>query len=142
MTGQPVPIQNAPSDTEMVEFDKTPVFTFKVPVETVVAPVWRFAPVSSNVPAPSLVRDPVVLVDAPAIVSMVAALLTSILDVVPAVKVKFRLVEAVAPVYCKVPPLNTILSAALVACPKFPATPPFPIDATLNIPALTVVVPV
>jgi len=62
--------------------------------------------------------------------------------VLPVVKVKLRSVEAVVPVYCKVPPANTRLAAALVACPRFPATPPFPIVATLNVPALMVVVPV
>ena len=43
--------------------------------------------------------------------------------------------------YCKVPPPNTKLDAALVACPKFPATSPFPIVPTLNVPALIVVTP-
>ena len=45
--------------------------------------------------------------------------------------------------YFKVPPPNTRLVAALVAEPRLPlATPPFPIVATLNVPALIVVTPV
>ena len=57
--------------------------------------------------------------------------------------VKFLSVEAVAPVYFKVPLLNTKLVAALVAEPRLPlATPPSPIVATLNVPALIVVTPV
>ena len=63
--------------------------------------------------------------------------------VVPAVIVKFLSVEADAPVYCKVPPPNTRLVAALVAEPRLPlATAPFPIVETLNVPALIVVTPV
>ena len=34
---------------------------------------------------------------------------------------------AVEPVYFNVPPPKTILVEALVACPKLPAAPPFPI---------------
>ena len=62
--------------------------------------------------------------------------------VVLSVIVKFLSVEAVAPVYFKVPPPNTRLVAALVACPKFPAIPPSPIVPTLNVPTLIVVAPV
>ena len=56
--------------------------------------------------------------------------------------VKLLSVEAVEPVYCKVPPPITKLDAAFVACPKLPATPPSPIVPTLNVPALIVVTPV
>ena len=52
-----------------------------------------------NVPSPALVKEPVVAVEAPDMVNAEAAVLTLIVDVVPAVRVKFRLVEAVEPVY-------------------------------------------
>ena len=100
------------------------------------------APDKVNVPLPTFVRAPKTAVDAPEIVNVVPEVLTSIIEVFPAVRVKLRLVEAVDPVYLKVPPSNTRLAAAFVACPKFPATPPFPIVATLNVPALIVVAPV
>jgi hypothetical protein len=96
-----------------------------------------------NLPVPVFVRAPEVEAAAPLIVKLVARVETSIVPVVPAVIVKFLSVEAVAPVYFKVPPPNTRLVAALVAEPRLPlATPPFPIVATLNVPALIVVTPV
>ena len=113
-----------------------------LPAEIVVAPVYRFTPDSVSVPVPSLVSPPVVAVLAPASVRLVAPTVTSIEDVVPGLKVKLRSVEAVAPVYCNVPPPSTKFAAALVAAPRFPTTPPFPIVATLNVPALIVVAPV
>ena len=56
-------------------------------------------PERANIPAPALINAPVVAVDAPEIVSLVAAVLTLIVEVVPAVRVKLRLVEALSPVY-------------------------------------------
>ena len=47
---------------------------------------------------------------------------TSIVLVVPVVSVKLRSVEAVAPVYCKVPPPSTRFAAALLAAPRLPGT--------------------
>ena len=105
-------------------------------------PVWRFAPESLSVPAPAFVRPPLVAVVAPDIVSVVAEPVTSIVEVVLAVSVALRSVEAVAPVYWSVPPPRTRLAAALLAWPRFPAWPPLPIVATLKIPALIVVTPV
>jgi len=49
---------------------------------------------------------------------------------------------AVTPVYFKVPPPNTRLVAVLFAAPRLPALKPFPIVATLIVPALIVVTPV
>ena len=93
-------------------------------------------------PDPALVNPPVVEVEAPDMVNVVPVVLTSIVEVVPSVSVKFLLVVAVTPVYLSVPPLKTRLAAALPAWPRLPATPPLPIVATLNIPALIVVAPV
>ncbi len=64
-----------------------PLPTCSVPARMVVAPVLAFAPVKVSVPAPSLVKAPVVAVLAPAIVRLVAAFATSIELVVPAVNV-------------------------------------------------------
>ena len=98
-------------------------------------------PLKFNVPEPTLVSAPVVPVPvAPANVKVFVVI--SKVPVVPVVIVKALSDVAVDPVYLKVPPPNTMLVAALVACPKFPATPPFPIVATLNVPALIVVTPV
>ncbi len=58
-----------------------------VPSLRVVMPELRFAPVKISVPLPSLVRAPVVAVLAPLIVRLVAAVVTSIELVVPAVSV-------------------------------------------------------
>ena len=49
---------------------------------------------------------------------------------------------AVTPVYFKVPPPNTRLVAVLFAAPRLPALKPFPIVATLIVPALIFVTPV
>ena len=95
-----------------------------------------------NLPAPVFVRAPEVEAAAPLIVRSVARVETSKVPVVPVDIVKALFVEAVEPVYFKVPLLNTKLDAELLACPKFPATLPFPIVATLNVPALIVVAPV
>ena len=75
-----------------------PLPTCRVPARMVVAPVFALAPVSVSVPSPSLVSAPVVLVLAPLMVRLVAALATSIALVVPAVSVTLRSVLAVAPV--------------------------------------------
>ena len=114
----------------------------RVPPETVVVPVWALAPERVSVPLPALVRAPEVEALAPEMVRFVAAVETSIVDVVAAVRVKLRLVEDVAPVYWSVPPPRTRLAAALVAFPRLPATPPLPIVATERVPALIVVTPV
>ena len=87
------------------------------------------------------------MVNAPVVAALVPEMvkifvLTSMVEVVPAVKVKLRLVLAVAPVYCKVPPPRTRLPTALLAEPKLPpATPPLPIVPTLKMPSLIVVTP-
>ena len=111
-----------------------------VPALTVVPPVCRLAPANSSVPAPVLASAPVVAVLAPETVKVFA--LTSRVPVVPAFNVKPRSVDAVDPVYCKVPPLNTKLAAALLAAPKFPLDPPLPIVATESVPPVSVVTPV
>ena len=116
------------------------VLRLSVPALTVVNPVYEFAPAKVNMPAPSLVSAPLVAAPAPVSVRLLAV--TSIVDVVPVVSVKSRLVEAFAPVYCKVPPPSTRLPAAAVAAPRLPATPPSPMVATLSVPALIVVTPV
>ena len=97
---------------------------------------------SVRVPTPDLVSAPVVAVLAPDIVNVTSDVATSIVEVVPAVNVKFLLVEAVSPVYCKVPPPKTKLDAVVAAAPKLPETSPFPIDAILKVPPLIVVTPV
>ena len=93
-----------------------------------------------SVPLPIFVSEPVVAGIAPEIVRVFVV--TSVDDVVAAVNVNALSVPAVAPVYCNVPPPSTKFVAALVAAPRFPATPPLPIVATLNTPALIVVTPV
>ena len=111
-----------------------------VPALIVVTPEYRLVPDKIKVPTPVLVNAPVVAVLAPAKVRAFAV--TSNVDVVPALRMKLRSVEADDPVYFKVPPLSTRLVAAFVAAPRFPARPPLPIVATLKIPALIVVTPV
>lgn len=93
-------------------------------------------------PAPALVREPFVLAAAPEIVSVVAPLLTSIVLVVAAVRVKLRSVESVAPVKRSVPPPRTRLAAELVDWPMLLADPPFATSLMLSVPRLTVVAPV
>ena len=115
---------------------------FRVPALTVVVPVYKLFPERVKMPEPIFVRAPVVLVLAPEIVRVVPEFVISMVEVVPAVKVKLRLVDAVLPVYCSVPPLRTKFVATLVAAPRLPATPPLPMVATLKIPALIVVTPV
>ena len=57
-------------------------------------------------------------------------------------KVNGRVTEAVAPMYCKVPPLKTRLATA-VALPKLLAVvPSLDIVLALNMPLLRVVIPV
>ena len=108
----------------------------------VVVPVYKCVPVNVNVPAPVLVSAPVVLVVAPDMVNT-TLVGTSIVELVAAVSVKFLSVEAVDPVYFKVPPPKTKLAALLDAEPKLPeATPPLPMLPTLKAPALIVVTPV
>ena len=113
-----------------------------VPALTVVPPVWVFTPESVNVPAPVLIRPPVVAAEAPDKVRLAAAVVTSTVLAVPAVSVKARSLEAVAPVYCRVPPPRTRLAAAFVAWPRLQAVAPLPMFATLSTPALMVVMPV
>ena len=98
------------------------------------------APVSST--GPLAAKLPLVAVVVPDIVSVVPEVVTSTVDVVLAVSVELRSVEAVAPVYWSVPPPRTRFAAALLAWPRFPAWPPLPIVATLKVPALIVVTPV
>ena len=86
-----------------------------------------FTPVKFNVPEFVLVSAPVVVVPvAPANVNE-TLVGTSMVPVVPAVIVNALSDVAVEPVYCKVPPPNTKLVAALVAAPRLPALKPFPI---------------
>ena len=112
----------------------------KAPALIVVRPVYRLAPESTKLPDPAFVRAPEVLVLAPDIVKVFAA--TSMVPVVVAVKVKLRFVEAVAPVYCRVPPLNTRFDAVTAAAPRCPAAPPSPIVPTDSVPDVSVVTPV
>ena len=111
-----------------------------VPSLTVVNPVYPLVPLSVSVPVPIFVKPPVVTAAAPDIVRLFVVM--SRVEVVPAVKVKARSVEASAPVYCSVPPPSTRFVAPLVAAPRFPFTPPLPIVATLSTPSLIVVTPV
>ena len=61
----------------------------------------------------------------------------------PVFIVKFLSVEALSPVYFKVPPSKIKLPTKLLAEPKLPlATKPLPIVATLIVPAVIVVTPV
>lgn len=99
-------------------------------------------PLNVKVPVPSLVNPPVVFAVVPLTVSVVAVVLIFIFETVPAVSVMFLSVDAVAPEYFNSPPPNTSLAAALVACPKLPATPPFPMVPTLSVPKLMVTPPV
>ena len=105
-----------------------------------VKPVYSFAPLSLSVPVPIFVKPPVVTAAAPDIVRVFAVM--SRVEVVPAVNVKLRVVEALPPVYCSVPPPSTRFEAVFEAAPRFPATPPLRIVATLSTPALIVVTPV
>jgi hypothetical protein len=134
-------ISNVPPDTVTAPFESALLIPYlSMPALIVVIPVYKFSPESTNTPSPYFVSAPEALALAPEIVSVL--LTTSIMDVVAAVKVKFLFVEAVTPVYCSVPPLSTKLPAALLAAPRLPAIPPFPIVATLNIPVFIVVTPV
>ena len=114
------------------------------PPVMLVVPLKLLAPLNISVPLPDLVRLPVVEALAPLMVSTEDALVTSIVDMVPGISVKALLVDAVVPVavYCKVPPFKTKLPASAEACPRFPATPPALIVATLSVPAVRVVTPV
>jgi hypothetical protein len=105
----------------------------------VVVPVYRFTPDNVSVPAPAFVKAPVVLAAAPEIVS---ALVTSIVEVVPVVKVNALFVEAVLPVYSNVPPPKTKFPTALVDCPILLALPPLAILEILSVPLFIVVAPV
>ena len=129
----------APTDTALPEARPDALLTNKEPAVTVVAPVYKFAPVKVRAPAPILVKAPVVFAPAP---DMVSAVDTSMLDVVAAVKVKLLSVVPEAPVNCKVPPPKTRLAAAFVAFPIGHAVPPFAIVGMLKTPALIVVTPV
>ena len=72
-------------------------------------------PVRVNVPRPILVKAPVEATLAPFHVKLVPPTVTSKVAVVPLVIVKLRFVEAVAPVYCRLPPPKTRFAAAFVA---------------------------
>ena len=138
-------VNTAPDALKLIALVSTialPPDKVKPPALTVVRPVYRLVPDKVKVPAPVLVSAPVVAVLAPDTVRVVAKVVTSIVDVVPALNMKLRFVDAVVPVYFKVPPPSTKLAAALVAEPKLPATPPSPIVATLKVPSLMVVAPV
>ena len=113
-----------------------------VPAEIVVVPEYVFTPLKFNVPEPTLVRAPVVVVPvAPANVKVFVVI--SKVPVVPAVIVNALSDVTVKPVYCKVPPSNTKLVLALVAALKLlEVLPPLPIAPTLNVPALRVTIPV
>ena len=101
------------------------VDTLKVPAVRVVTPVCLLIPVNANVPVPVLVSLPVEVPELPAKVKVLA--LFSILKVVVVAdpKVKFRSVEADAPVYNKVPVPKMRLDAALLDAPMEEFTPPF-----------------
>ena len=93
-------------------------------------------------PVPTLVNAPVVAVEAPDMVNVDAVVLTSIVDVVPAISVKFLLVDAVTPVYLRVPPSKTKLAASLGDAPILLFDPPFASVETDKIPPETLVTPV
>ena len=122
----------------------TPAVLLKasVPAVTVVTPVCALdaVPDSVSVPAPILVRPPVVAGMAADIVRLFVVI--SSVEVDPVDSERTRSVVAVAPVYCSVPPPRTRLPATLVAWPRFPCTPPLPIVPTLRVPPLIVVAPV
>ena len=109
-----------------------------------VVPLKLLVPLNISVPLPVLIRLPFVEALAPLMVRTDVALVTSIVDVVSDVSVKALLVDAVAPeaVYRNVPPFKTKLPGPAEACPRFPATPPALIVATLSVPAARVVMPV
>ena len=79
---------------------------------------------------------------APEIVRLLAALVTSMTASLAAMIEKLRLVDAVAPVYCNVPPLNTRLAAEMAAAPRLLALPPLPMEPTDKVPPVRVVTPV
>jgi hypothetical protein len=85
----------------------------------------------------AIFNDPEPLIK-PLNVSIEAAVLTLIVEVVALVNVKFRLVDPVAPEYINVPPLKTISPPA----PAFPLAPDAPMFATETVPADTVTPPV
>ena len=90
-----------------------------------------------------MVKPPVVAAVVPVTVRVVGVLvLIFIFETVPAVKVMFLSVVAVAPEYFNSPPPNTNLSAPVPLCPKLPEFAPSPMVATLSIPALMVTPPV
>ena len=141
---RPVSLANCrvPPDSVKMPAPKAPalVVARSVPALSVVPPVCKLFPERTKVPAPDLTSRPVVAALAPVISRELAV--TSRVPVVPAPSVKLRSVEAVAPVYRKVPPPKTKFAAALVAAPKFPLAPPLPIVATDTVPAVNVVTPV
>ena len=114
-----------------------------VPSESVVTPEYELLTLPKyNVPDPILVRAPVVLAAVPLMLKVVPLVEISKVATLELFIVNALFVDAVAPVYFKVPPSNTRFPAILVACPKLPATPPSPIVATLNVPSDIVVTPV
>lgn len=101
------------------------------------------APERISIPEPVTVKAPVVVALTPDIVKLPVPLEMLMIELVPLVKVKARLVvTVVVPVKFKVPPLRIILAAEMDAAPKLPETPPLPIVPTLNVPLVTVVTPV
>ena len=90
-----------PPDKVRVPLPRAPVLVMarKVPADTAVPPVCKLAPERASVPAPALVKEPEVLVEAPDIVSVWPAVETSMVLAVEAVRTKLRSVLAVLPVY-------------------------------------------
>src|SRR5436190_13109751 len=83
-----VPILNVPPATDNAPHHKPiQVVSAKVPVFTVVNPVYKLAPDKVNVPLPSLINAPDVFVLAPEIVRLAAPFVTLIVLFVNAVKV-------------------------------------------------------
>jgi hypothetical protein len=82
-------------------------------------------PVNANVPVPVLVSLPVEVPELPAKVKVLALFSMLKVVVVADPKVKFRSVEADAPVYNKVPVPKMRLDAALLDAPMEEFTPPF-----------------
>ena len=99
-------------------------------------------PESVSVPAPDLVKPPLLAGTEPDMVRLLPLAATSIALWVASTSVKARSVAAVTPVNCKVPPASTRLEAAALARPRLPATPPLPMVATESVPALIRVGPV
>ena len=99
-------------------------------------------PVKRSIPAPLLVRLPVVAADVPEIVKVAVASDTEIVLDVEAVSVKLRSVELPEPVHCSVPPPSTRFEAVVAEAPILLFELPLAIVPMLSVPALIVVTPV